>query len=81
MATVDADNRYYISNITALCIHESTACMKRKRDMQSLQMYIFFSFASAERNPGLRYYHALNCQSDLISDLLKVTGRNRSSLR
>lgn len=80
MATVDADNRYYISNITALCIHESTACMKRKRDKCRVCRCIF-SFASAERNTGLRYYHALNCQSDLISDLLKVTGRNRSSLR
>lgn len=43
MAIVDADNRYYISNITALCIHESTACMKRKRDKCRVCRCIFFS--------------------------------------
>lgn len=49
MATVDADNRYYISNITALFIQravmfEITAlCMKRKRDKCRVCRYIFFS--------------------------------------
>lgn len=73
----------YLKHYWRLHAWKHSTYEEEKRQMQSLQIYFFFyffSFASAERNTGLRHYHALNCQSDLISDLLKVTGRNQSSL-